>query len=401
MSPPPLFTPRFFVMCAFTFTVFVSAFQLLPTAPYRILSLGGTTRSAGLFLGFLTYASAVSAPVTGALADRFGRRRMLVACSLVLAAFAALYAVVDRVAVMLALVVVHGAFWSGLLSASSAYITDFIPAERRAEGISYWGLSTIFAIAVAPTLGFTVFERAGWPWLCGLACALNLIMAGIAWRLPEAARKARPRPLTLRTLVEWRVLALSLTLFLYSFGYGGITSFVALYADASGVAPKGIFFMAFAAVILATRPFFGPLGDRVGHVRVFLPCLVLIVLGLALLAVSGGWWGQVLSAAVFGVGFGTAYPMFAAHVIRHVDVARRGAAFGSMLAAFDVGLGTGSVVTGWLAQRHGFPTAFGAAAALSALAIPFFLYVNPRTVGRHRDEGITDPAVLAAGPGPA
>ena len=28
-----LFTPRFFVMCGFTFTVFLSAFQLLPTAP--------------------------------------------------------------------------------------------------------------------------------------------------------------------------------------------------------------------------------------------------------------------------------------------------------------------------------------------------------------------------------
>jgi hypothetical protein len=37
-----LFTPRFFLMCGFSFTVFLSAFQLLPTAPYRILDLGGT-----------------------------------------------------------------------------------------------------------------------------------------------------------------------------------------------------------------------------------------------------------------------------------------------------------------------------------------------------------------------
>ena len=27
-----LFTPRFFVMCGFTFTVFLSLFQLIPTA---------------------------------------------------------------------------------------------------------------------------------------------------------------------------------------------------------------------------------------------------------------------------------------------------------------------------------------------------------------------------------
>ncbi len=73
MSPPDrLFTPRFFVMCGFTFTVFLSAFQLLPTAPFHILDLGGTTFASGMFLGFLTYSSAFSAPLTGAYVDRTG-----------------------------------------------------------------------------------------------------------------------------------------------------------------------------------------------------------------------------------------------------------------------------------------------------------------------------------------
>src|SRR5262245_30377422 len=77
-----LITPRFLVMCAFTFTVFLSAFQLFPTAPFRIVDLGGSKAQAGLFLGFLTYASAFSAPLTGALADRVGKRRMLIVCGL-------------------------------------------------------------------------------------------------------------------------------------------------------------------------------------------------------------------------------------------------------------------------------------------------------------------------------
>src|SRR5258708_12608887 len=71
MSNPSdrLFTASFFIMCGFTFTVFLSAFQLLPTAPFRILELGGSKLAAGLFLGLLTYASALSAPFPGALAD--------------------------------------------------------------------------------------------------------------------------------------------------------------------------------------------------------------------------------------------------------------------------------------------------------------------------------------------
>ena len=76
--PERLFTPRFFVMCGFSFTVFLSAFQLLPTAPFHILDLGGSTFASGLFLGFLTYSSAFSAPLTGAYADRVGSRRVLI-----------------------------------------------------------------------------------------------------------------------------------------------------------------------------------------------------------------------------------------------------------------------------------------------------------------------------------
>jgi MFS family permease len=388
-------------MCGFTFTVFLSAFQLLPTAPYRILALGGSTRSAGLFLGFLTYASALTAPFTGALADRLGKRRVLVVSGLVLTAFAAAYAVITDVRLMLALVILHGFFWSGLLSASSAYVTDIIPSARRAEGISYWGLSTILAIAVAPPFGFFVYERGGWTALCAVAAGLNALMAAIAWGLPEGARDSPPRRFTLKGAVEWRVLALSFTLFLYSYGYGSATSFVALYADANGVTPRTLFFTVFALSIVATRPFLGPLGDRVGHTRVLLPCLGLIVAGLALLAADGGRAGQGLAAAVFGAGFGTAYPMYAAHVIRHVDAARRGAAFGSMLAAFDVGIGTGSVLTGTLVQRHGFRAAYLVAAALSALAVPYFLFVNARTLGRAPDRPVDGAALVEPGPGPA
>ena len=114
-------------MCGFTFTVFLSAFQLLPTAPFHILELGGSKFAAGLFLGLLTYSSAFSAPLTGGLADRFGKRRMLIVGSLAIAGFSSVYSVLRDYRILLALVLVHGVFWSGLLSASSAYITDIIP----------------------------------------------------------------------------------------------------------------------------------------------------------------------------------------------------------------------------------------------------------------------------------
>src|SRR4026209_1431110 len=114
-------------MCGFSFTVFLSAFQLLPTAPFHILALGGGTSAAGLFLGFLTYASAFSAPLTGTLADRIGPRRILIISSIAITGFSLAYALIPSYQVMLALVLVHGVFWSGLLTGSAAYMTNIPP----------------------------------------------------------------------------------------------------------------------------------------------------------------------------------------------------------------------------------------------------------------------------------
>ncbi len=370
-------------MCGFTFTVFLSEFQLLPAAPFRIIEMGGTTFASGLFLGFLTYASAFSAPFTGSIADRIGRRRTLLIASAVATMCAIGYALAPDYRLLFVLVVVHGVFWSALLSASSAYLTSLLPASRRAEGIGYWGLSSIAAVAVAPPLAFWLLRHGGWPAICYLCAALNVLMGTIAWTIREDDHATHlPHA---KTLLESRVLALSLTLFLYTFGYGAITSFSAVYADALGVSPKSIYLTTLAVVILLTRPLSASLADRIGYRRVFVPCLGFITVGLAVLAMLRGTRASLIaSAIVFGLGFGTAYPVFVAYVMRDVHARRRGAAFGAILAAFDTGIGTGSTMVGLLIQQFGFAAAFGTAAAVSALAMPYFLVVDryQRTVKR-------------------
>jgi MFS family permease len=377
-GPERLFSARFALMFGFSFTVFLSAFQLLPTAPFRILALGGTASEAGLFLAFLTYASAVSAPFMGGVADRLGKRRILLACSLAIAVFSAFYAVVPTYQVMLALVPLHGVFWAGLLSASGAYITEVIPPARRAEGLSYWGFASIIAVAIAPTFGLWVFEAGGWRTLCLEAMVLNLIMAIIAWRLPPDQARGGAMPARLHHLVEWRVLALGFTLFLYAFSYGGITSFTALYAEQLGIAPKAIYFTAFAVAIIVTRPFIARYADQVGHERVVLPCLIAVSAGVALLAVASSRPGFVLSAIVFGSGFGSAYPIFVAHLMKRVPQQRRGATFGALIGAFDIGIGTGSMAIGWLGEHYGYGRAFGVGAAIASLSVPYYLWIRGR-----------------------
>ena len=58
-----------------------------------------------------------------------------------------------------------------------------------------------------------------------------------------------------------------------------------------------------------------------------------------------------------------------------------------MIAALDTGIGTGSTALGWLIQQYGYAIAFGFAAALSALAVPYFL-VADRLVRRTDGPGL-------------
>jgi MFS family permease len=371
-----LFTPRFFLMCGFSFTVFLAAFLLFPTAPFRVRDLGGDTFAAGLFLACLTFASAVSAPFTGALADRFGLRRTLRVGGVALTAFSAGYAVLPDYRLMLGLTAVHGLFWSGVLTASAAYMTGILPPSRRAEGIAYWGLASVLALAVGPTVGFWLYHF-GWVTLCVVMGMLNVCMTLVAWRLPkERPHAAHEGPAGREPVIEWRVLVLSGTLLLYSYSYGAITSFAAMYAEASGSTPKGVYLTVVGLAIIVTRPFLGRIADRAGYVRLLLPCLVMISAGLLVLASGGSRPRQVLSAVIFGTGYGTAYPVYAAYLLQRVNAARRGAAFGALIAAFDTGIGTGSLATGWIVGVAGYQAGFGVAAAISALAIPYFFAVR-------------------------
>ena len=87
---------------------------------------------------------------------------------------------------LLTVVPVHGLFWSGLMTASAAYLVDQIPESRRAEGLAYWGLAIVAAIAVAPPLAFWLYQW-GWLWICIASGVANLLMAAIAFTLEGPA----------------------------------------------------------------------------------------------------------------------------------------------------------------------------------------------------------------------
>jgi MFS family permease len=374
----PLFTPRFFALWTFAFFAFLSAFQLIPAIPFRILALGHSKAQAGLFLTVYTFASAFAAPLMGALADHFGRKRVLVLSSTAFIVFSILYGIVTHFGLLLAIAAIHGALWSALMASSAAIMTEYIPESRRTEGLAYWGLSSTTAIGVAPSVGLFVFNY-GWPVLCGELAVLSAIMAVWSFFIVKhdssGGGVGLPR---MKQLFDWRVTLVALSLFTICVGYGGATSYVALMATERHIPPRGLFFAVMAVTIILTRVTTSRLGDRYGVKALLFPSLLMIPPALLILAFATHVWQIVAAGILFGAGFGGAYPSFASFVLNNTDPRMRGRTFGSIIWAFDTGIGSGSMLTGLLVEARGYTTAFALAAALSCLAIPIFMITSPR-----------------------
>jgi MFS family permease len=207
-----------------------------------------------------------------------------------------------------------------------------------------------------------------------LIAVLSALMAVWAARLPADAprqeKAALPRVLD---LWDWRVLKTALSFAVVSFGYGGITSYVAILSLERGIRPESLFFTVFALTIVAVRVLTRRVGDRFGPKVLLYPAFVAMPIAFAVLAAARTQWQLVTAAILFGLGLGASFPAFMTFVVANTDERRRARTFGSVIWAFDTGIGLGSFFIGMLGQRRGLGFAFNVAAALACLSIPIFV----------------------------
>ena len=266
----PLFTRRFFGLWLFAFITFFAAFQLLPAVPFRIMAIGGSKAQAGWFLSVYAFASALSAPLMGNLADHIGRKRMLMTAAVLFIGFSLLYGVIRIVPLLLVIAIVHGSLWSGLIASASAIMSDYIPESRRNEGLAYWGLASTAAIALAPAVGLTVYDHFGWIALCVDLAGLAVLTLVWASQLP-VVHETMSSAHSLREAWDVQTIRPALSLSVICFGYGGVTSYVAILSRERGIKPESLYFTIFALSIVVVRVFTSRLGDRLGPKAMLYP----------------------------------------------------------------------------------------------------------------------------------
>lgn len=362
---------------------------VLPVLPRLIQGLvgGNTVASAhvfGLFGAAWAAMQFASAPILGALSDRFGRRPVILFSCLGQAIDFTVMALAPSVAVLLIGRMLSGAS-SANIAAANAYIADITPAERRAAAFGLSGVAAAVGFVLGPALGGVlggIFLRLPFWFAAGLALA-NFLYGFFA--LPESLSRWRRRRLNwhglnpLSALGFFRrktVMAPATVYALGTLALQAIPSVLVLYVhDRFGWSPlliggtlacAGIGFALVGGVVVA------PAVRRFGEVRTLAAGLVGGAGGFAIL-------GFAPSSAVFWVGvpvisiWGLAMPAVQGIMAHRVSAAEQGRLQG-LLASLSgltalIGPLLFTTIYADTLGRHGNPSVWTAGLALIAAGL--------------------------------
>lgn len=350
-----------------TLLCFLAVGAVLPVLPrYVVGPLGGTDLEAGIVTGAFAFAAIVGRPIGGRIADRRGRRLIVVAGLIIAGVAGAMYFLPFGVVGLVAARLVLGWGDGWVFTAGLAWTVDLAPEERRGRAIAWYGLAVWGGLSVGPLIGEGLLALGGYDAVWAFAAASPLFGALVARVVPDR-RSVSVADGVRRPLLPRAALRPGAALFLANVGYATLAGFVVLHLEDQGVGGGTLVFTACAVTVVGARLLLAWLPDRVGPRRCAIGCAVAQAVGLGLIASAHGLPLAIAGAVAMGTGFSLSFPSLALLVVDRVDERDRGAAMGGFSSFFDLGVGIGAPAAGAISAAAGYATAFWVAAAFAAV----------------------------------
>ncbi len=336
-------------------------------------------------MSLFTGGSALGALLTGPLSDRVGHRRMMVLCALGYGGFLLAYAGIKTPWGLILLGLPHGMVWSGLLTGTMSMVGTVLSPERRADGLSLFGLASPGGVVFGPSVGLFLFQHSGFGTITVLLAAIFMVLGLLATGLPE------PPPRSEVHRFGWPPMAVvepCLVLFGTALGYGTLSTYTAQESLELHLRFPGAFLTTLAVGMVLMRLAMARWGhafhlsSRPMHLLPWM--LGGSALGLALLAaLPGGLFRHLASALLYGACYSMVHTLVNTRILDVVPPDRRGSAFGTLLFAFDAGIGLGNFLIGGLIgiAFHkmgvaGFRVGWAVGALAAATMIPLTLHMR-------------------------
>jgi len=335
-------------------------------APQSLLPLlrdfvGQNAAMAGAIVSAGTAGVAIAAPLVGRLADRLGRRRVIVLAAFLAAIPSLLSALAPTPELLVVARLLEGLALPGIFAVTVAYTADqWPPAEARAVTALYMA-GTIAGGFCGRLLSGVVAEFCGWRWGFVALAVLQAILAILirAWLTADRpAARGTPTPrVKFSELLGNRALgAVNAAGFALLFALvAGFTYISLRLAEPPfNLGPGGlsaIFVVYLVSVV--TTPLAGRLLNRHGHSRVLAFAWSVAIAGL-LITIMPSLPAVIVGLVLFSAGLfcaQTAATTFVGEAVPHA----RGAAVGLYVTSYYVGGTAGGIVPAPLWTHFGWP----------------------------------------------
>ncbi|MFZ0720943.1 MAG: MFS transporter [Xanthobacteraceae bacterium] len=314
-----------------SFTTIVAMTLLLPFLPIYVEQLGVTDRAAiaqwsGVAYGATFFAAALVAPLWGRLADRYGRKLMLIRASLGMAVAMSLIGMAHNVWELVGLRLFAG-FAGGYASGSTILVATQTPKARSGWALGMLTSGIMAGNLVGPLIGGALpplIGIRGTFWLAGGVIFLTFIATTVFIKedkQPASTKKATAQAgwsqiPDKRPVVAMLVMGLLLMLANMSIE-PIITIYVGQLVDAARVTiVSGIVMSAAALGSILSASRLGRIADRSGHWRVMIGALVVSALLLIPQAFVTTGWQLVALRFLMGLALGGLLPCVTS-IIRH------------------------------------------------------------------------------------
>lgn len=355
---PRLVTGPFMLVMLSNFAYFLAVGATLPTVPLYVEGpLGGGNVAVGLTIGVFSLAAVLLRPFTGRLADKRGRRLLIIVGGGIVALSLFGYVPTNSLWVLLVLRLLSGAGEALFYVGTASAINDLAPDERRGEAFSYFSLSLFAGIGLGPILGESVMEAAGFDAAWYVAAACSLFAATVGLMIPET------RPIDHNSETVGRLISPSAilpgTLMAASiWGLAMFTTFIPLYALSIGMSGSRFLFALHSVVVFAIRLFGARLPDRLGVHTAATGALACSVVGFIVMGVVDTTVGLVVGTVVWSLGHSLAFPALMSMAVKGAPTSERGAVVGTFTAFFDLSFGLGAMAAGGIVDVSGYRGGF-------------------------------------------
>jgi MFS family permease len=361
----------------------VSLFFLLPVV---LEKFGPRQSRIGLIMGVHSIVAIAIRPFFGRLIDvRGGRRIALLGLFIFIFAVPFFHFVGDAGWLPFLLRALTGLGWGISMTATIALCSDLAPADRLAKSMGVIGVAGLVANALGPLLAEELIRRGGAGALYDvslifLLASLGCVVAARELPKPECADPAGGMK-ALR-LVPWALAAIvgSVPVF-HGAIRGAMIYFIAVFGHSIGIGRIGPFFVVFSLAAILTR-FRGDLSDRFGRKTVILPAALIIVGNLFVIAQVRSLALLLVTGFVGGLGQGLIFPALQTYIIDFLGRGNKGMAISLYNSLFDVGMGLGSPVFGWISDMAGYRWMYRVAGILLLLSTAVFMFKAPEYRGR-------------------